>query len=57
MANERPILTVTQLNEYIKGIIDGDKVLSGLTGIGFNTGQANANGIVFHGKFFGKDGG
>ncbi len=22
MANERPILTVTQLNEYVKGIID-----------------------------------
>lgn len=31
MPNERPILTVTQLNEYIKGIIDSDKVLSGLT--------------------------
>ena len=31
MANERPVLTVTQLNEYIKGIIDSDKVLAGLT--------------------------
>ena len=31
MANERPILTVTQLNEYIKGIIDSDRVLAGLT--------------------------
>lgn len=31
MATERPILTVTQLNEYVKGIIDSDRVLSGLT--------------------------
>lgn len=31
MAGERPILTVTQLNEYVKGIIDSDKVLAGLS--------------------------
>lgn len=31
MAAERPILTVTQLNEYVKGIIDSDKVLNGLS--------------------------
>ena len=31
MATERPILTVTQLNEYVKGIIDSDHVLSGLS--------------------------
>ncbi|MBQ8382786.1 MAG: exodeoxyribonuclease VII large subunit [Clostridia bacterium] len=31
MPNERPILTVTQLNEYVKGIIDSDKVLAGLS--------------------------
>lgn len=31
MATERPILTVTQLNEYVKGIIDSDKVLAGLS--------------------------
>ena len=31
MAAERPILTVTQLNEYVKGIIDSDKVLAGLS--------------------------
>ena len=31
MPAERPILTVTQLNEYVKGIIDSDKVLAGLS--------------------------
>ncbi len=31
MPNERPVLTVTQLNEYVKGIIDQDRVLNGLT--------------------------
>ncbi len=31
MPAERPILTVTQLNEYVKGIIDSDHVLNGLS--------------------------
>ncbi len=31
MENQRPILTVTQLNEYVKGIIDRDQVLAGLS--------------------------